>query len=191
MEMAPEYRSGPTAQPMSFKPYFSSSALRRASLALGVCVTVLALLSSWKGEDAWSAAGWWLLTLGLGFAVLVLIWLGGFRAGRPLRALRDSAGLGVAVVLAAIVGHRLSQAELRPTRERVELLAAAIAEHQRSQGSLPASVDGIESALPASYAKVYPIQYKPRPDGTFTLYFQPAWYRHEYFPANRSWVKSD
>ncbi len=172
-------------------PRFLIPPRRRFLLWLGVCVASLALLTFWKGEDAWSAAGWMLLTLGLGFAVLVLIWLGGIQSGRLLRALGQSAGLGIAVVLAAMVGHQLREADLKPTRERVEMLAAAIAEHQRSQGALPESINGIESSLPAASAKLYPIRYQPRPEGTFTLYFQPSWYRHEYFPATRSWVKSD
>ena len=172
-------------------PAFASPFFRLVLLGLGVCVSALAVLTSWKGEDAWSAGGWLLLTLGLCVVVFVLIWIGGLRADRPLRALRDSAGLGMAVVLASMVGHHLCQAELRPTRERVEMLAAAIAEHQRSHGALPESLHVIESSLPSPTSKLYPIQYKPRPDGTFSLYFRPSWYRHEYFPATHSWVRSD
>ncbi|OYW75736.1 MAG: hypothetical protein B7Z37_11990 [Verrucomicrobia bacterium 12-59-8] len=149
------------------------------------------MLSSWKGEDAWSAAGWFLITLGMGFVVFVLIWLGGIRTDRLLRALGESAGLVVAVVLAAMAGGLLREAELKPTRERVEMLAAAITEHQRSQGTLPESLNGIESLLPSPSHKLYPISYKQRPDGTFTLNFQPSWYRHTYSPASRSWMTSD
>ncbi|WP_395736343.1 hypothetical protein [Prosthecobacter sp.] len=177
---------------MTSSPDVSSTASRWVLLVLGVLAAALALLAAWKGEDAWAAAGWMVAASGLGLVVLVCIWHGGLKAGRPLRALRDSIALGVAMVLAAVSGQLRRDIDLSPTKARVERLAAAIAEYQRGHdGALPESLEGIESALPTTTFKTYPISYKRQPDGTFSLYFQPAWYRHEYFPAKRSWTMVD
>lgn len=160
-------------------------------MGLGALAAASALLAFWKGEDAWGSAAWFLLAAGLGFAALVLIWLGRLHARQPLQALRDSTGITVAVALATMAGHQLQEAELRPTKERAETLAAAIIEHQRTHGALPVSVSEIEATLPRPTQHLYQISYKPRGNGSFTLVFSPSWYRHEYFPATRSWVKSD
>lgn len=158
---------------------------------MGVLAAALALVAAWKGEDAWAAAGWMAGAGGLGLVVLVLIWHGGLKASRPLRAVRDSIALGVVMTLATVSGELRRDMDLRPTKARVERLAAAIAEHQRVHGALPESLAGMESALPATSLKIYPISYRPQPDGSFTLFFKPAWYRHEYSSRRRSWKVMD
>lgn len=154
-------------------------------------VAALALLTFWQGEDAWRCAGWLLLTLGAGIVVFVRIWLGALRTHGASRALRDSAGLVALFILGTVAGSWLRKADLKPTKERVEMLAAAIAEHQRTHGSLPESLSAVEAALPQSSRKVYKITYQPRADGTYALFFQPAWYRHEYSAATRTWKMRD
>jgi hypothetical protein len=176
---------------MPFLPDCSSPASRRVILGLCVVVAAFALLTFWQVEDAWYTAGLFLLTLILGFAVFVLIWLAALQTHRLSRALRDSLGLVTLVVLAAMAGRGLSQAELRPAQERAETLVAAIAEHQRVHGVLPESLSAIEAALPPPMNKLHKITYQPKLDGTFTLFFQPSWYRHEYSSLARSWKVYD
>lgn len=176
---------------MTFSLDLSSPSSRRISVGLGVLAAASALLAFWKSEDAWGSAAWFLLSAGLGFAAFALIWLARLKTRQPLLALRDSAGMAVVVALAAMAGHQLREAELRPTKDRAETLAAAIIEHQRTHGALPVSVNEIEATLPRSTQHLYQISYKPRGNGSFTLVFSPSWYRHEYYPATRSWVKSD
>ncbi len=98
------------------------------------------MLAFWKGEDAWGAAVFVLLTIGFAFAALILIWLGRLRAQRPLLVLRDSGAVAIMVVIAGVAGHLLCKAELRPTKERVEGLTEAITYYQRVHGALPESL---------------------------------------------------
>ncbi len=154
-------------------------------------MAALTLQTFWQGEDAWHSAALLLLALTVGCAVFVLIWLKGLLTKRLSRALRESLGLVALFILSSVAGNSLRKADLRPTKERVEALAGAIAEHQRSHGKLPDSLNVIEGSLPHSSHKLHEISYKPRPDGTYTLFFQPSWYRHEYFPGTRSWVMTD
>ena len=180
-------RSSLMAQYMPSVPDLPSPACRRAILALGALAAALAMQAFWRGEEAWSAAVWLLSAAGLGFVVFVLIWLSGLKAQRLLRALRDSAVLGLIMALFAVAGNLLRENQLRPTKQRVEMLATAISEHQRVHGVLPQSLDEIEATRTSPTDGLYPISYKPQSDGTFTMFFTPSWYRHEYSSARRSW----
>lgn len=160
-------------------------------LGLGLLAAALAFLASSKGEDAWLAAGYFLFTAILALVLLVVIWIRRIKAQRPLQALRDTCVLVAVLIVATILGHRMRYRELTPTMQRIEVLAAAITEHHRTHGSLPASLAEIDSSLPKPDSSLHKISYKPGLHGEFTLFFQPSWYRHAYSSATLSWIVHD
>ncbi len=160
-------------------------------LGLGLSAAALTFLTFSKGEDAWLAAGYFLFTATLALVSFVMIWIRGIKAHRPLPALRDTFVLVAILIFATILGHQMRYRKLTPTMQRIETLAAAITEHHRTHGALPASLTELDGSLPKPDSPLHKISYKPGLNGEFTLYFQPSWYRHSYSSATRSWVLRD
>lgn len=169
----------------------TSSTSSRVLLGLGLSAAVLAFLTSAQGEDAWLAAGLFLMAALLGFVTFASIWLPVIKTRRPLVALRGSLVFAAVMVVAALAGQGMRKADLRPTMQRVESLATAVTEHHRTHGMLPVSLAEIEASLPPPDRRLYDITYHPGVNGEFSLYFQPSWYRHEYSSFTALWVVHD
>lgn len=173
---------------MTSKPGGTSSTSSRVLLGLGLSAAVLVFLTSAQGEDAWLAAGLFLMAALLGLVTVASIWLPMIKTRQPPVAVRGSLIFGIVMVVAALAGHGMRQAGLRPTMQRVESLATAVTEHHRTHRTLPESLAEIEASLPPPARHLYDITYEPGVNGEFcSTSSQPGIVTSIHPPPLRGW----